>query len=215
MSLGGIQIRKGQLEDLEGILSLRAVLAVDGSRADGGQGGFLLGSDPERYRFFIEHSLVEVLRDEEGLQGFSIALSDLVLRQSDIWSRRANVAWSGFDIASIESDSVAYLDQIAVAPGFARRAAGALACRTLDRVFLEHEHMLVTTVIAPWRNDAAIPMLKMIGAERVGEIDEVYPEVGSLRSAVHYLSRKTWMMQNRESALVQRVRRRMERIHVV
>jgi len=52
-----------------------------------------------------------------------------------------------------------------------------------------HDALLATTVVEPVVNGAALPFLREVGFEVVGHVDEAYPRIGRLRSAVHLLTR--------------------------
>jgi hypothetical protein len=160
-----------------------------GLRQDG-RGGFLLGTSERGYAALIEAAQVTVLCSDGQPVGFCVALPDAVLRASELWARRDQVDWGGFDPSAVEAAPVGYFDQLAVLPGHRRAGAVALALRGAWGLFSTgHAHLLATTVVAPVRNTAAIPLLARVGARRVGSIAEVYPEIGPLVSDLHLLAR--------------------------
>lgn len=182
-------LRRAMVTDLDPLLEVKRGLRLDpASPAPGG--GFLLGASPEAYAFFIERAQVLVLEDAAGhVGGFAVALPDAVLRATDLWARRRSIHWEGGSWDALEGTRVAYFDQLAVRPGRRFRTyAAALAVAALRGLAdTGHEHVFATVVREPVRNQASLPLLRAAGARRVGEIDEVYPEVGRLLSDVYHL----------------------------
>jgi len=185
------ELRPALLGDLEQILAIKRALSL--GHVDQPRGGFLLGASPEGYRWLIERARVRVLAAPRphDLIGFAVALDDPLLRASDLWARKAHIDWiPGFDVDQIAAAPVAYFDQIAVIPGTRARYYGAaLGLSLLAELLLAgHSNILATTVIAPIVNRAALAYLARVGARHVGQIHEIYPELGPLISAVHHIS---------------------------
>jgi hypothetical protein len=188
-------LRRASLADVEGMLAVKRELRLDPGAAGSARGGFLLGASPEQYASFVQHAHVHVLGDDDGsVAGFAVALPDAVLRATELWARRRSIAWDadsgdadGWD--AVESEPVAYFDQLAVRPaGRFHAYAPALAFAALDGLASSgHRHVFATTVREPVLNRASHPLLHAAGARRVGEIDEVYPEVGRILSDVYHL----------------------------
>lgn len=187
-----IEIRRATLADVDALLLLKRQLAM---RVDGGtssRGGFLLGTDEAGYRLVVAHGRVWLLVVEGEPVGFSTAYPDPMLRASDLWARREQVAWTDFDPGAVAREPVAYLDQLGVLPGSRRRFFGAaLGLRALLDLLAEHPNVLTTTVHAPIRNAAALAYIQRLGGRQVGEIDEVYPQVGAIRSGIYHFERST------------------------
>ena len=183
-SEAGLEIRPARAEDVPALLAIKEALRMPASGGRGG--GFLLGASAEGYRLLVERAIVRVLARRGAVVGFAIALPDPLLRGSELWRRQAQIAWApGFDPAAIAGEPIAYFDQIAVLPA-ARAEAAALALRLLAELVVGgHRHVLTTTVVRPVENPAALPFLARVGARRVGALEEVYPEVGAITSAIH------------------------------
>ncbi|KIG13294.1 hypothetical protein DB30_00342 [Enhygromyxa salina] len=200
----GARLRRATLDDLDALLAIRRALPMPSpselseasptladERPQTRRGGFLLGCDAAHYAQLLTLARVWLLELDGEAGGFSVTLDDPVLRASPIWARRDAIAWTDeVDPAQLPARRVAYFDQLAVLPRMRSRYWGAaLGLRALAEQIVEHGHDLVltTTVIAPVHNRAALPYLDQIGARRVGQIDEHYPEVGQIVSAIHML----------------------------
>ncbi len=155
------------------------------------RGGFLLGSSPEQYAFFIRHASVFVLEDvaENQIAGFAVTLPDEVLRATGLWARRRLIEWRAGAWDEIERGRVGYFEQLAVLPERRYKIyAPALALAALKALLdTGHEHLFATVVREPVHNRASLRMLEAIGAHRVGQIDESYEEAGQILSDVYYL----------------------------
>ena len=182
------RLRPARLGDIEVLLAIKHELALRRDTATAG--GFLLGSTAAEYAALIEHGIVEVLEHDGRVVGFATAVCDATLRASALWQRRALVRWCGFDPEAVLAEPLGYFDQLAVRPGVrARGGAAALALRAVLRLLDDgHRHLFATTVVHPVNNRAAWGLFARIGWEVVGELDEVHPAIGSLRSAVHYVA---------------------------
>lgn len=204
------RLRDGVADDLEAILALRDSLVVpDG--APGSGGGFLLGSNPQRYASYLQYGVVVVLVSTDQLLGFGVGLPDALVRRGRLWAARGEIAWDGVDISAVADEPVAYLDQIAFRPGVRRLFAPALALALTRRLFQTHPHLFTTTVVSPWLNDAAQRLLDGVGARKVGELEDQDPRRGALRGAVHYVHRDTWSMRTAASPVVARLTAQLER----
>lgn len=197
----GARIRTAALADVESILAVKRALMIAPGAEVLSQGGFLLGSSREQYEFFIEKANVLVLEASGRLFGFSVTLPDHLLRQSDLWVRAARINWqleSPADgvpsLLEILSSRVGYFEQLALlrfpslrvyAPAFALAAA-------LDLAESGHRHIFMTVVSSPVPNLAPLPLLRIIGAHRLGSIMEEYPEVGSITSDIYHLDTLNW-----------------------
>jgi hypothetical protein len=186
----GVRVRRATLADLDAIVAIKRSLPMPRA-AQTSTGGFLLGCEVERYRALLPVSRTWLLEVEGVAAGFALTLDDPVLRSSPLWARREQICWDpDFDVAAALTGRVAYFDQLALLASVRQRYwGGALALRALIALFDEAEHTLVltTTVIEPVRNDAALPHLARIGARQRGRVDEHYPEVGPIVSAVHVI----------------------------
>ncbi|PRP97379.1 hypothetical protein [Enhygromyxa salina] len=189
----GARLRRARHEDLGALLSIRRALPMPSlaETDETRRGGFLLGCDAAQYAQLLAIARVWLLERGGEAGGFCVTLDDPVLRASPIWARRDEIAWdAGVDPVAIAARRVAYLDQLAVLPHMRSHYWGAaLGLRAVADQIVErgHELVLTTTVIAPIHNRAAQPYLDQFGARRIGQVDERYPEVGRIVSAVHLL----------------------------
>jgi len=167
------------------MLALKAELALGAVADEAPRGGFLLGSDAAGYAVLVREATCWVAVGEHGLSGFVIVWPDAVFRASDLWARRDRVAWEASPGPLLQRP-IAYVDQLAVrARGpRSRRWGAALALRAILETLDPHGVLVATTVEVPVLNRAAVPYLTRVGAQRLGQIDEVYPQVGPIRSAV-------------------------------
>jgi len=183
-------IRPARHDDVDAMVAIKHALRLAQNPSDG---GFLLGASPGVYHHLIDTAVVRVVELGQRVVGFATALPDPVLRGSEVWLRREEINWQGFDPAPIEQEPIAYFDQLAVKPGLGARLAGlVLALRTVDELFRTHMHFMTTTVLAPVKNQAAWPLLAQIGAQQVGSLREHYPEIGEIVSAIFYANRSTY-----------------------
>ncbi|HEY9645044.1 MAG TPA: hypothetical protein V6C88_01675 [Chroococcidiopsis sp.] len=153
-----------------------------------------------------------------ALIGFVIALGDRVLRQSDLWNRRHAIQWQSSPLTPppLENLRLSYIEQLAVLPELAYRPyAPALALAIAQRLFADHDYILTTTVHQPIRNLAAWPLLAIADAQLMGFIDEEYPHVGRIQSALHGVERSRFIWQLRHSPhqpLLRRIQKTVDRL---
>jgi hypothetical protein len=185
-------VRPGEPADLDGLVALREARAWRADAPSGAPGGFLLGSDRETYRDHVAHGRVMVTPAVGGgLDAFSVVLDDDAFRASDLWERRRHADVPAALVARFEDARLAYFDQLVARPGRAW-ASTRLAFHHVVDAMRRHDAMLATTVVAPVVNGAALPFLREIGFEVVGHVDENYPRIGRLRSALHLLTREAF-----------------------
>lgn len=185
-----MNIRPATLQDIPAMIQIKKSLAFVGSAQRSTEGGFLLGADEQGYIARIDCGCSWVL-DVDGVKGFSIVLPDRALRMSELWQRRSEITWST-KVDDLESKRLGYFDQLAVAKGPWRRHAPVLAIITiLDFLSSNPDFLLSTTVLKPVQNLAAVPYLQYLGAQAVGVIDEVDPNVGALLSEVWLAEQST------------------------
>ncbi len=84
-------------------------------------GGFLLGTNVETYRFFIENAFVNVLETNGEIVGFAVVLPDGLLRNSDLWKRKDEIEWAAGEPGDLIEKKLCYFEQLAVLPGAANR----------------------------------------------------------------------------------------------
>lgn len=179
------RIRPARPDDLSAIVAIKQALGfVPGGPRP--RGGFLLGCPPQRYSALIEAGCVLALEQDGQVAGFAVALPDPLLRASDLWARRALIRWRDREAAPPEDEAIAYFDQLALAPWASRLCAAPLALAAAARLAeAGHVRLYATTLQAPIRNPAALPLLSGIGARVVGSVTEYYEEVGEVVSDLH------------------------------
>jgi hypothetical protein len=197
------RVRSATAADVESIFAVKRDLMIAPGAQAMARGGFLLGSSREQYAFFIAHASVLVLEADGRVQGFSVTLPDEVLRKSDLWARREQIDWQDTlgtspDDASLFADlltgRIGYFEQLALLP-FAplRIYAPAFAlCAAIDLARSGHRHIFTTVVAGPVANPAPLPLLRIIGARRLGTLFEEYPEVGGIQSDIYHLDTARW-----------------------
>jgi hypothetical protein len=178
------KIRLAAVEDAAAFLAIKNELPI--TRTDGTttRGGFLLGTDLQTYRQYIEQAYCLVAEVEGEVVGFGIVFGDSMLRNSDVWTRRREAKWF-VDIEKYEKKRLCYFEQLAFLPGH-RKLVIALAYNLVKWVFeLGHEVMLTTTVREPIVNLAAVPFIHAVSGIHAGNIDETYPTVGHINSDIY------------------------------
>ena len=183
------RLRAARPDDLQSLVGIKESLALSKEGGSANRGGFLLGCPPERYALLIEVAQVILLEVDGRAAGFAVALPDSVLRSSDLWARRDSIRWAPGESEPPEGESLAYFDQLALAPWANRIHAAPLALEAVRRLAeAGHEHLYATTLAAPLRNRASFPLLTAFGARIVGEVPEEYSEVGPVLSLLHHAS---------------------------
>jgi len=123
-----------------------------------------------------------------GIDAFSVVLDDDAFRASELWEQRRHADVPAELVARFASARLAYFAQLVARPGRAW-ASARLAFHHMVDAMRQHDALLATTVVEPAVNGAAVPFLREVGFEVVGHVDEIYPRIGRLRSAVHLLTR--------------------------
>lgn len=189
-----LKMRRARTGDEYGLHRIKRSLPMPRGADETAEGGFLLGTTIETYRFFIENALVNVLEKENETVGFTVVLPDELLRISEIWQRKDEIKWESGEATRLLDKPLCYFEQLAVLPDINYRFYGvALALSAAREAFQHHEVMFATTVVEPVCNRASIPFLESMGGICVGLIDEFYPEFGNLVSAVHLLERRIFI----------------------
>ncbi len=194
-----VVVRPARLGDVDAMLEIKGALRLNSTDnpaigRKSPRGGFLLGASRARYELQVSRGIAWMLEVDGLPVGFTTALPDPLLRASDLWQRQVEIAWHrDFSPLEISASPVAYFDQIAVLPGARRRFYGAaLGLRTLASLFIDHRHVLTTTVARPLVNRAAHAFIDRVGGRQVGTIDETYPEIGPITSTLHYISEEAF-----------------------
>jgi hypothetical protein len=175
------------------------------------RGGFLLGCPPERYAALIEAKCVLVLEQCVRVAGFAVAVPDPLLRASDLWARRSLIRWRDGEGAPPDDEPIAYFDQLALAPWASRVGAAPLALAAAARLAeVGHARLYATTLRAPIRNPAALPLLRGFGARVVGSVSEYYEDVGEVVSDLHCMCLSAALVAVRTLPLGLRIAARTE-----
>lgn len=169
------------------------------------RGGFLLGTDLSTYQRYIENAYCQSLALEDGsLAGFGIIVPDAFVKRGELWTKRNSAHWE-IDLATIESKKLCYFEQLAFRLGYGRYAPE-LCYRLIERAFTDgHELLLTTTVQRPVTNLAAIPFIEAVGGWQVGTIEEEYPAVGRIDSAIWLIEAKGFYEKVQELLFYQRM----------
>ncbi|MDQ2745665.1 MAG: hypothetical protein M3T96_00175 [Acidobacteriota bacterium] len=186
-----LKLRAARKGDEAEFYRIKKNLPMPSAAIETARGGFLLGTNVETYRFFIENAFVNVLEKAGEIVGFAVVLPDALLRISDLWMRKNEIDWADGEPTDLIEKQLCYFEQLAVLPDTKYRFYGvSLALATLRQAFETHEAMFATTVVKPVCNRASVPLLESVGGQRVGCVNEYYPEFGDLVSAIYLLKRE-------------------------
>lgn len=183
-------MRRGAPTDLAAVLDIKRQLPMPGP-GEPPTDSFLLGSDDDTYACMLASGRMWLLVAEQQPIGFTLTLDEPLLRATQLWERRSSFEWrSDFDANVGLAGRIGYFDQLAVLPGIrCREWSACLALRALAELVdtEQHDLVLVTTVVEPVSNHAALPYLAHLGARQVALLDEHYPSIGPIRSAMHLI----------------------------
>ena len=184
----GARVRRARPADLDAVLTIRRGVALPSDPRQRGD-SFLLGSEAEGYASLLDARRMWLLEREDQPVGFTVTLSDALLRETPLWRERARIEWhAGERDPNQLEGGTAYFDQLAVLPARRqRRWSACLALCALAELVADEAHarVWITTVLEPVVNRAALPYLSHLGAREIGRLDEHYPEVGAIVSALH------------------------------
>lgn len=181
------RVRRGVPADAGALLAIKQALALPAGTREAPRGGFLLGASPERYRALIDVADVWVLHDAEGaIAGFAVLLPEAVLRASELWTRRDLIRWDAPAGWEPPEERVCYFDQLAILPHARVRAPELALCALRAAVAAGHQHLYATIVSHPVYNAASLPLLRALGAQRVGTVEEEYEGIGTIVSELYY-----------------------------
>jgi len=183
-------IRRSILEDASEFIKIKERLPLSTQDDHNNQGGFLLGTDIETYKFYISHGIcLTAIADE--VVGFGIMLPNAIVKQSELWEKRKYVDWS-VDLKTLENSNISYLEQMAFLKGH-KKLTLILAYNLLHDAFEKGaEYVLTTTVRKPVINVAAVPLILAAGGKKVGNIDEIYPQIGDINSDIYLMGKETF-----------------------
>jgi hypothetical protein len=208
-----LKLRRARPSDAEGLFRVKKSLPMPTDSSETAHGGFLLGTNIETYRFFIENAYTNVLEKDEKIVGFAIILPDNLLRNSEIWQRKDQIDWENFAVEKFENKPVCYFEQLAILPNVSYRFFGvALAYLTLTQAFKHHEAMFATIVKEPIFNQASIAFLENIGGCCVGTVDEFLPEFGNLVSKVYFVDREVFAETTAKHRIIKKIERQIRAI---
>ena len=185
-------IRIAELRDAAAFVAIKDQLPI--TRTDGSTttGGFLLGTDKETYKYYIENAFCLTAECNHKIVGFGIIFTDEMLRNSDVWLRRKQANWS-IDLTDWEDKKLCYFEQLAFLPGN-RKLVLLLAYNLVKWVFdLGYETLFTTTVKQPVLNLAAIPFINAVEGILAGNIMEVYPEIGLINSDIYLIESELFL----------------------
>lgn len=203
-------LRQAKVIDAEQFLNVKNSLPMPSALSETARGGFLLGTNVETYQFYIENGYVNILEEKGEIVGFAIVLPDILLRNSELWQRKDEIIWDNFDAEQFEGKQICYFEQLAVLPKSKYRFWGvSLAYLTLSQAFESHQAMFTTIVKEPIFNQASIPFLENVGGKCVGEVNEVYPEVGKLISKIYFVERESFRKKTTKHRLIGKVKKQI------
>jgi hypothetical protein len=180
------QIRIARPTDAPAFIAIKNQLSFTQTDGSTSKGGFLLGTDIDTYRYYIDNAFCLVAEVNEEIVGFGIIFSDEMLRSSDVWNRRHLANWF-IDLSKYEHHRLCYFEQLAFLNGH-RRLVISLAYHLVKWVFdIGYQTLLTTTVREPILNLAAIPFIKAVSGVHAGNIDEEYPLIGRIKSDIYLL----------------------------
>lgn len=196
-------VRLATTHDVPTLLQIKERLHVSSQHELASSGGFLLGSNAAQYTLVASLGQVLLLESCEAQQpiGFLTLLESHLLMGSPLWERRHEVRWrDDFDWEAMSRTRVAYLDQLAILPDQQRHQHGMLLglCALEHLCATGHDQVLTTTLEAPLRNQAAMPLIERAGGERVGQLDEHYEGVGEVCSALHMIPLATYLTRREQ-----------------
>lgn len=157
-----------------------------------------MGTDLETYRNYISSGYCLTAISHDEIVGFGIALNDTLFRSTDIWHRRQLIR-ADLDLAQWTNRTLCYVEQLAFLPGHSRLAIS-LAYRLVEGMFRAgHDVMITTTVSKPVLNLAAVPLILAVGGHKVGQIDEEYPQIGSITSDIYIVEANRFQERTRSN----------------
>ena len=191
------KIRKSTLKDAQDFVQIKTKLPIPKNKENAKHGGFLLGTDINTYKFYIENGncLTAIFNNE--IVGFGIILPNQLVRNSDLWEKRKQVNWS-INFEDIENSNVSYVEQLAFLKGH-RKLSLILSYNLVKSVFDSgSDYILTTTVKEPIMNTAALPYIKATGGYRIGNIDETYHSVGRINSDIFLIEKDVFYKKIKE-----------------
>ena len=169
--------------DAESFIEIKNQLSFTEIKGESTTGGFLLGTDITTYKKYIANDYCLVVEKDSKIIGFGIVLRNEELKQSDIWAKRDLANWS-IDIETFTNKQVCYFEQLAFQKGHSREVLK-LCYNIICWAFESHTYLFTSTVKKPIFNLAAIPYILKSGGTLVGNINEVYPEIGLINSDIY------------------------------
>lgn len=191
------KIRIAIPEDAEHFVRIKKCLPLNMQHDHTKQGGFLLGTSLETYKFYIAHGFCLTATASDQIVGFGIQLPDHLIKQSELWEKRKTAKWT-MNLATLENSTIAYIEQLAFLKGY-HKLVLALSYNLIHDAFKKGaQYVLTTTVRKPVVNEAAIPLVQAVGGSHIGNIDEVYPEVGEINSDIYAMEKSLFYQRLRQ-----------------
>ena len=190
-------IRRSVLNDALHFISIKNKLSMPLDSNTTTQGGFLLGTDLDTYKYYIKEGICYSALSFHEVVGFGIVLPNEVVRKSNLWGRRRAAGWN-ININEIEQNNIAYFEQLAFLNGH-RKLVLRLAYK-MAKVAFEGgaEFILTTTVKEPIKNLASLPFIHVVGGKKIGSIKENYIVVGELVSDIYLISKTAFHQKVQE-----------------
>ena len=186
-----ISLRTARAEDALAIYEIKEQLRLK-LEDNVSDGGFLLGTSQSAYEKFIHEDIVLVAENDhpKRVVGFAIVIKHENLVNSALFQRAEKVQWEAVFRTSFNAKRFAFFEQLGMLndPSY-RVYSKHLAFAITMEVFDTHEALFTTTLRYPIKNTAALPFIRVAGFQQVGMVDEIYPEIGHLKSDVYCLDR--------------------------
>ena len=208
-----VKIRPAVATDASSILAIAQSVEMPSNQVTAQQQrGFLLDSSLEHYQYFIVNDDVLVVEESDPKQivGFSIVLGSGSVVACGIQKKADRIRWEGSFIDRIKDKKFAYYEQFAFLPEYPKRTYTLyLFFASLRRVFQHYFNLFGAVVRYPIRNRAPLPFANIVGEQKVGSIDEDYPDHGRVVYDIYHLDRVVFNTKLQEPffrSLVKRIR---------
>jgi len=191
-----VALRPAALEDAIALLEIKEQLRLRLENMTSKRlGGFLLGTSLAEYQRFIQQDVVLVAECDlpQKIVGFAIVIQHDTLAQSTLMQRAEQVQWETAFRLRFNAKRFAFFEQLGMLPDPAYRVYAKYLAFAITRHALQTHEALFTTVLQyPFINTAALSFIKIVGFEWVGVVEEVYPELGRIKSDVYHLERQVF-----------------------
>lgn len=188
-----VKIRPALLEDAHSMVEILTQVKMRTNMSETiSQSGFLIESSLEKYQYFIANDNVLVAEEIKlkKVVGFSIVLGHETIDKSGIKQKTDQIRWEKSFFNTYNGNSFAFYEQIAFLPKYAKRIyVTYLAFMSLWWAFQNYTGIFGAVVCYPIPNEAPLQYMDLIGWQKVGSVEEKYPEYGTIGYDIYYLDR--------------------------